>query len=279
MKIADFNSKFRSDLNELYTVDEVSSLFRIVLKELLSFDITDFYLKPDYILDNSELDKVNKFTKELKKGKPFQYIIGETKFYNYKFYVNESVLIPRMETEGLVDWVLKENKNSKKTVIDFCSGSGCIAITIKLKRKKWDIFALEISKNAIDTAMRNSSRHSVDINFIHADVFSWNNCDEVDIIISNPPYVAESQKKNMKINVLNFEPKKSIFVSDENPLIFYKRIFDISKLKLKTGGLLYFEINPKFKSALISVSKRYNFSNYELKKDIFKRSRYIKFQK
>ena len=279
MKIGDFNSKFRSDLSELYTVEEVSSLFRIALQELLFFDITEFYLKPDYILNERELDKINKFTNELKKGKPVQYIIGETRFYNYKFYVNDSVLIPRIETEGLVDWVLRENKELKKTVIDFCSGSGCIAITLKIKRTKWEIFALEISKKAIDIAKRNSSRHSVDINYINADIFSFDNYDQVDIIISNPPYVVESQKKNMKENVLNFEPKKSIFVSDENPLIFFKRIFDISKLKLKAGGLLYFEINPKFKSLLISLSKKYNFSNYELKKDIFKRNRYIKFQK
>ena len=279
MKISDFKSKFRSDLTEIYTVEEVSSLFRIVLEELLSFDITKFYLKPDYILNKTELDKVIKFTNELKKGKPFQYIIGETRFYNYKFYVNDSVLIPRIETEGLLDWILRENKDSKSTVIDFCSGSGCIAITMKMKRKKWDISALEINKKAIDLAKRNSSRHSAEINYIHADIFSWNNYDEVDIIISNPPYVVESQKKNMKVNVLNFEPEKSIFVSDENPLIFYKRIFDISKLKLKEGGLLYFEINPKFKKALISLSKKYNFSSYELKKDIFRRNRYIKFQK
>ena len=279
MKIRDFNSKFRSDLKKLYTVDEVSSLFRIVLQELLNFDITEFYLKPDYILNNTELDKINKFTNELKKGKPFQYILGETIFYNYKFHVNNSVLIPRVETEGLVDWILSENKDLKTTVIDFCSGSGCIAIIIKIKRTKWDVFALEISKKAIDIAKRNSFRHSVNINYIHADIFSWINKDQVDIIMSNPPYVAESEKKNMKLNVLNFEPNKSIFVSDENPLIFYERIFDISKLKLKVGGLLYFEINPNFKSALISLSKRYNFSNYELKKDIFKRNRYIKFQK
>jgi len=279
MKISDFNSKFRSDLNKLYTVEEVSSLFRIVLEELLFFDITKFYLKPDYILNNTELDKVIHFTNELKKGKPFQYVIGETRFYNYKFYVNDSVLIPRTETEGLVDWILRENQGSKTTVIDFCSGSGCIAITMKMKRKKWDISALEINKKAIDLAKRNSVRHSVEINYIHADIFSWNNYDEVDVIISNPPYIVESQKKNMKVNVLNFEPEKSIFVPDENPLIFYKRIFDISKLKLKEGGLLYFEINPKFKKALISLSKKYNFSSYELKKDIFRRNRYIKFQK
>ena len=278
MTIGEFNSKFRSDLSELYTVQEVSSLFKIVLEKSLSFDMTQFYLKPDYILTNFELDNINKFTNQLKKGKPFQYIIGETRFYNYKFYVNNSVLIPRIETEGLVEWILNENKESKTTVIDFCSGSGCIAVTMKIKRKNWDISALEISKKAIDLAKRNSSRHSADVNYIHADIFSWNNYDEVDIIISNPPYVVESQK-NMKVNVLNFEPKKSIFVSDENPLTFYKRIFDISKLKLKDGGLIYFEINPKFKSQLISLSKKYQFFNYELKKDIFKRNRYIKFQK
>jgi len=279
MTIGEFNFKFRSDLNELYSVEEVSSLFKIVLQQLLSFDVTKFYLKPDYILTNIELEKINNFTNELKKGKPFQYIIGETKFYGYKFFVNNSVLIPRVETEGLVDWVLSDNKELKTTVIDFCSGSGCIAVTIKMKRKKWNIFALENSKKAIDTAKRNSSRYSVNINYIHADIFSWNKCDEIDIIISNPPYVVESQKKFMKANVLNFEPAKSIFVSDENPLIFYKRIFDISKLKLKAGGLIYFEINPKFKSLLISLSKKYQFSNYELKKDIFNRNRYIKFQK
>ena len=279
MTIGEFNSKFRSDLAELYTINEVSSLFKVVLHEILSFDITKFYLNPDYILTRIELDKINNFTNELKKGKPFQYIIGETRFYNYKFYVNESVLIPRIETEGLVDWVLKDSKESKKVVIDFCSGSGCIAVVIKIKRKKWDVFALEINEKAIDLAKRNSSRHSVNISYIHADIFSWNNHDEIDMIVSNPPYVLESQKKKMKVNVLNFEPEKSIFVKDKNPLIFYKRIFDISKLKLKPGGLLYFEINPKFKNALISLSKKYNFSNYVLKKDIFKKNRYIKFQK
>ena len=279
MTIGEFNSKFRSDLTKLYSVKEISTLFKIVLEESLSFDITKFYLKPDYILTNIELEKLYKFTNELKSGKPFQYIIGETKFHDYNFYVNNSVLIPRVETEGLVDWILSDNEMSKRTAIDFCSGSGCIAVTIKMERKKWHVFALEKSKKAIELAKLNSSRYSVNVNYIHADIFSWKICNEFDIIISNPPYIAESQKKLMKANVLNFEPEKSIFVSDENPLIFYKRIFDISRLKLKAGGHIYFEINPKFKNRLISLSKKYQFSNYELKKDIFKRNRYIKFQK
>ena len=279
MTLGEFNTKFRSDLSELYSAVEVSSLFKIVLQDLLFFEITKFYLKPDYILTNIELEKLNNFTNELKKGKPFQYIKGETEFYGYKFYVNSNVLIPRIETEGLVDWILSDNSQLKKTVIDFCSGSGCIALTIKMKRKTWDVFALENSQKAIELAKLNSLRHSVKINYIHADIFSSNEYDKIDIIISNPPYVVESQKKFMKANVLNFEPEKSIFVSDENPLIFYKRIFDISKIKLKAGGLIYFEINPKFKNLLISLSKKYQFSNYELKKDIFKRNRYIRFQK
>lgn len=279
MTIGEFNSKFRSDLTELYSKKEISSLFKIVLENTLSFDITKFYLKPDYLLNINELSKLNKFKDELKTGKPFQYIVGETKFHNYKFYVNNSVLIPRVETEGLVDWILSDNRESKTTAIDFCSGSGCIAVTVKIERKKWDIFALETSKKAIELAKLNSSRYSVNVNYIHADIFSWDVCGEFDIIISNPPYIAESQKKLMEPNVLNFEPKKSIFVSNDNPLIFYKRIFDISRLKLKAGGRIYFEINPKFKDRLISLSKKYQFSNYELKKDIFKRNRYIKFQK
>ena len=138
------------------------------------FDITKFYLNPDYILSNIELEKLNNFTNELKKGKPFQYIKGETEFYGYKFYVNSDVLIPRIETEGLVDWILSDNSQLKKTVIDFCSGSGCICVTIKMKRKKWDVFALEKSQKAIELAKRNSSRHSVKINYIHADIFSSN---------------------------------------------------------------------------------------------------------
>tara|TARA_Y100001980_G_C14500316_1_gene276351 strand:+ start:327 stop:1166 length:840 start_codon:yes stop_codon:yes gene_type:complete len=279
MTIGEFNSKFRSDLTKLYSVNEVSSLFKFVLKESLSFDITKFYLKPDYILKNTELEKLNNFKDELMTGKPFQYIIGETRFHNYKFYVNNSVLIPRVETEGLVDWILSDNKAFKTTAIDLCSGSGCIAVTVKMKRNKWDIFALENSKNAIELAKLNSSMHSVNVNYIHADIFSWDASEEFDIIISNPPYIAESQKNIMKASVLNFEPEKSIFVSDENPLIFYERIFEISRLKLKVGGRIYFEINPKFKRLLISLSKKYRFSNYELKKDIFKRYRYIKFQK
>ena len=279
MTLGEFNTKFRSDLSELYSAVEVSSLFKFVLEDLLFFDITKFYLKPDYILTNIELEKLYNFTNELKKGKPFQYIKGETEFYGYKFYVNSNVLIPRIETEGLVDWILNDNSHLEKNVIDFCSGSGCIAVTIKMKREKWHVFALENSQKAIELAKRNSSMYSVKINYIHADIFSSNEYDEMDIIISNPPYVVESQRKYMKSNVLNFEPENSIFVSDENPLIFYKRIFDISKIKLKTGGFIYFEINPKFKSPLISLSKKYQFSNYELKKDIFKRNRYIKFQK
>ena len=279
MTIGEFNSKFRSDLNELYSPREVLSLFKIVMEEFLSSDITKFYLKPDYKLTNIELEKINNFTNKLKRGVPYQYILGETNFYDYKFYVNNNVLIPRIETEGLVDWVLNDNNNSRKIVFDFCSGSGCIAITTKIKRKKWNVFALENSKKAIQLAKINSLRHSAKINYINADIFSWNKYKEIDIVISNPPYVLESQKKNIKKNVLNFEPEKSIFVSDKNPLIFYKRIFDISKLKLKEGGLIYFEINPKFKNSLISLSKKYKFSNYESKKDIFKRNRYIKFQK
>ena len=208
-----------------------------------------------------------------------QYVVGETNFFGYQFFVNENTLIPRPETEELVEWVLQDflTDEKPKKVLDIGTGSGCIAITLKKQKPTWNITAIDISQKALEIAKENATALNADVNFIWFDLLSKNYelLEKYDIIVSNPPYIKESEKKLMNNSVIDLEPNSALFVNDEKPLIFYEEIIRLAKNKLHSDGKIYVEINQYLAQETKELFEQ-NFAEVELKKDISNNYRMIK---
>ena len=215
---------------------------------------------------------------KLKKSEPIQYVLGRTSFMELPIIVNKSVLIPRPETEELVEWIVSEIGGKKMSVLDIGTGSGCIACSIKKYAHNANVEAWDISKNALKTAKMNAKLNNVQIKFKQIDIlnYHYNNKEEFDVIISNPPYVTEKEKTFIQPNVLNYEPHSAIFVPNEKPLLFYEKIIEFSHTVLKSGGHLFFEINQLFGNDIVNLLKYNDFENIELRKDISGRDRMVK---
>ena len=251
---------------------EIISFAYLSIEKILGFSKSDCILNSNYILSDEDISSFKKIIIEIKKNIPIQYILGETHFYNLKFNVNSSTLIPRPETEELVRYILIHNFSS---VLDIGTGSGCIAISIA-KNSNASIDAIDNSKEALEIANSNAILNSVDVNFMFNDVFGFSVTKKYDLIVSNPPYVLNSEKKYMHQNVIDYEPHNALFVEDSNPLIFYEKIALIASKNLNSNGLLFFEINEKFGEQIIDLLLKLNFVDIELKKDINGRDRIIK---
>ncbi|MDN3204269.1 peptide chain release factor N(5)-glutamine methyltransferase [Algoriphagus sediminis] len=219
-----------------------------------------------------DIEKPELFLADLKglaTGKPIQYILGEAPFYGRDFLVNEATLIPRNETEELVHWILTENKRAAYSFLDIGTGTGCIPITLLLELGSGKAYGLDVSREALAVAESNQNRFNTDVNFFQGDIFKEIiSLPKLDFVVSNPPYVLESDKLQMERNVLEFEPEKALFVSDDNPLIFYKRIASVSKKLLRNGGKLYFEIHEKFGNELAEILASEGYESIEIKKDL-----------
>lgn len=277
-----FINNIRRELQGLYSHSELSALIRIILEEALNID----YIRINhYKINNlslSEVSKVEDIVSRLKKNEPIQYVIGKTEFFGLNFKVTPDVLIPRPETEELVDWILSENTDENYNILDIGTGSGCIAVTLAKKLPGAEVHACDISKDALNIAIENARLNDVIVNFLQLDVLSvkakqlisqWN---KFDLIVSNPPYVMESEKKSMDANVLRFEPHKALFVTNENPLVFYDVIADLALNMLKDRGMLYCEINRALGEELILLLENKGFEDVELRKDISGNFRMIK---
>ena len=251
---------------------EVISFAYLSIEKILGYSKSDCIINSDKQLSNESVNSFKKIISDLRKNIPIQYVLGEANFYGLKFKVNRSTLIPRVETEELVEYILNHKFNS---VLDIGTGSGCIAISIA-KNTDSRVTAIDISNEAIEIAKRNGIHNSVDVNFIVDDVFNFCHDKKYDLIVSNPPYVLESEKKYIHRNVIDYEPHDALFVNDSNPLIFYKKIIEIAKNNLNKDGLLFFEINEKFSNQIIELLTDLNFVEIELKKDINGRDRIIK---
>jgi len=251
---------------------EIISFAYLSIEKILGFSKSDCILNSNYILSDEDISSFEKIIVEIKKNIPIQYILGETYFYNLKFNVNSSTLIPRPETEELVRYILSHNFSS---VLDIGTGSGCIAISIA-KNSNANIYAIDNSKEALEIAKSNAILNSVDVNFMFNDVFDFSDTKKYDLIVSNPPYVLNSEKIYMHQNVIDYEPHNALFVEDSNPLIFYEKIALIASKNLNSNGLLFFEINEKFGDQIIDLLLKLNFVDIELKKDINGRDRIIK---
>lgn len=281
MKLKAIKHKFHDELGAVYPAEEIDSFFNILAETYYGVKRIQLATNPDLTLNDSE--DILKALAELKNEKPIQYIIGETEFYGLNFKVNDGVLIPRPETEELVEWVLKKAKpNMPINILDMGTGSGCIAISLAKHLPQAKVFAIDISAKALNMAKKNALFNGVDVYFKEADILTLKTLSEqveFDIIVSNPPYVREKEKQYMKPNVLDNEPHLALFVKDEDPLLFYKAITDFAINNLKENGLLFFEINEFLGNAMIDLLRNKNFENIELKQDVFKKDRMIKAEK
>lgn len=271
-KVSNILSYFRQELSAVADEREITSWYYISMEYLLVYNRSDCIINSNQVLNKSQLSKIKQIVAELKTNKPIQYILGKTEFYGLKIKVNEHTLIPRPETEQLVDWILKENFVA---ALDIGTGSGCIPIALA-KHKDAKVLAIDVSEDALLIAEENAKNNEVEIDFIHQDILQTNSLQKVDLIVSNPPYVLESEKEKMQENVLDYEPELALFVEDKNPLIFYKKIASLAFNFLNENGKLFFEINAKFGKETIEMLADIGFVNIELKKDMNDKDRMIK---
>lgn len=277
--ILSLKREFTSALSGKYSKEESNQFFIILAKEYLQLDRVNLALNSDLMVKEPELTLFYTALEKLKNQMPIQYILGKTEFYDSIFFVNKNVLIPRPETEELVDWIIIENKNEKKTlnILDIGTGSGCIAISLA-KNLDANITALDISKKALNIAQQNANENAVSINFSIKNILENQDlilAEKQDIIVSNPPYVREQEKKQLFKNVLDYEPHLALFVKDNNPLLFYNAIANFALKNLKPNGKLYFEINEFLGNETVNLLHEKGFKNVLLKKDIFGKKRMV----
>ncbi|MHB1196910.1 MAG: peptide chain release factor N(5)-glutamine methyltransferase [Lutibacter sp.] len=266
------------ELSNVYPETEIQSFFNILIEFKLHLSRIQLALEHNFELDNDDLDFLQNALLKLKNQIPVQYIVGETSFYGLMFKVDKNVLIPRPETEELVEWILQNHKKSESLkILDIGTGSGCIAISLAKNLPNAQVSALDISEEALNVAKNNAELNQVTIDFIHADILSIEKLpDTFDVIVSNPPYVRESEKDQMQQNVLSNEPHIALFVENENPLLFYDKIAELSKNHLTENGVLYFEINQYLGAEIVDLLKSKGFKNIEPKKDIYSVDRMVK---
>ena len=281
MTLMEGKNFFLKNLENIYNHKEITYYYKLILREVFKRKELQLALDPKSSLKKSELTFLKRAVKNLLVQKPIQYIIGKAFFRSLTLKVNENVLIPRPETEELVDWVIEDFRNisPKKNIIDIGTGSGCIAISLAKELKRNIVYALDNDDAILELAKQNAKKNNAQVNFFKKDINFLNSLNlKIDVVVSNPPYILNKEKKNMKLNVLNHEPHKAIFVNDEDPLKFYRLILDYSKLNLKKSGLIYFEINPLLIRHLKRLISVYNFK-IKQRIDIFGKVRMLCLQK
>lgn len=280
MTIAELRQEFYSSLLGRYPSEEVGSFFTILSEKILNLKRIDLVLRSNNELSENQQQEFKNAVKRLQKFEPIQYITGETEFFSLPFKVNKHTLIPRPETEELVQWILdiRQTKDPANLhILDIGTGSGCIAISLAKHLSHSAVSALDISSEALKIAHRNAINNKVAITFEERDILKVSKLPKLyDIIVSNPPYVREMEKKAMHKNVLEYEPAAALFVSNVDPLVFYKAIARLAKHNLKPGGALFFEINEYLSETLSVELKNIGFNAIEIRKDLFGKDRMIK---
>ena len=274
-KVSDILPYFLNELLDFYPENELKSIMYISIDFHLGLTKSGTILQSERILKDEEISVFINIVDRLKNMEPIQYILSETKFYGLSFYTKKGILIPRPETEELVDWIIKDNQGSEKKYLDIGTGSGCIIISLA-KNLKGMFDAIDISEKSIRISEENSIKNKVNINLKKTDILCSELKGEWDVIVSNPPYVLRSEKEVMNKNVLNWEPETALFVEDTNPLLFYEEISKKALTVLRKNGYLYFEINENFGNETIKLLEEIGFVNIELKKDINGKDRMIK---
>lgn len=276
--VKDIRKYYCELLCSLYEKDEANAMILILFKYYFNIDRVRMVLEPDLRLSESEMLKIHFAVKDLLRNKPIQYVTGETEFCDLKFKVNENVLIPRPETAEMISKIVNSQHstvNNHCSIIDIGTGSGCIAISLAKMISNSNVYALDISEEALKIAKENAFNNNVNVSFIHDDILNLKNNIETkfDIIVSNPPYVRELEKVEMHNNVLKWEPHKALFVSDNDPLIFYRNILEFAKTHLKDNGEVWFEINEYLGKEMSDLCHELGFSNVKIHKDFRDRDR------
>ncbi|MBL6649148.1 MAG: peptide chain release factor N(5)-glutamine methyltransferase [Flavobacteriaceae bacterium] len=276
MTVLDFKNIFVENLESQIDQNELNELFFWLIEHYCKIDKISYILNQNYKLKIQEKEDLQNAIELLKKETPIQYIIGSTEFKGINFCVNSNVLIPRPETEELVNWILEDNPKNKK-ILDIGTGSGCIAISLSKSLEDCFFEAWDVCKEAISVAKRNSKKHKTKITFklkdIRNDIFYDN---KFDIIVSNPPYVTHIDKQNMSKKVLNFEPHIALFVPQNEPLFYYKKILKFSERHLKSKGIIYLEINENLSKDVKELLYNNEFHDIKLRKDFRQKNRMIK---
>jgi release factor glutamine methyltransferase len=281
MKIKEYRTQFIQVLTSMYGEGEAESFFYLILEEKQKLKRIDLALQPDLGFSEDEIAVWNSILEQLKLEIPIQYLLGKTSFYGLDFEVNENVLIPRPETEELVDWIISNNQAIKKSnnikILDIGTGSGCIAISLAKNLPNAQVFAIDVSENALATAQKNAILNEVNVTFIQQNILETLDLgQEFDIIVSNPPYVRNLEKEEIKKNVLDHEPHLALFVEDNDALIFYKKITELAQKNLSISGQLYFEINQYLGKEMVDLLEEMGFKDVELRKDIYGNDRMTK---
>ncbi|KMQ64861.1 protein-(glutamine-N5) methyltransferase [Chryseobacterium angstadtii] len=279
MTLSEFKKYCKTELSELYTDSESTFLSAVFIQKIVGFD--SFHQRrlshQELLMDDEQ--KLVQMVSDLKTGKPYQQIVGETEFYGMVFFVDEHVLIPRPETEELLEIAIREIKNSKFNIqnlkiLDIGTGSGVIPLVLKKYFPNADISSIDFSEKALSTAKRNAEHHQLEINFIHADYLNFELKESYDIIISNPPYIGIEEEIEIADSVKEFEPKMALFSPVQDALIFYRKIAEDSRFHLKNQGLLFLEINQKLGPETLELYTEH-FSEAQLIKDLSENDRFI----
>ncbi len=269
----------KKELTGKYPAHEISSFIFWLFEAYLGWSKTQVLINENNPVAESSILKFLDAAKRLKKYEPIQYILGYTEFYGLRLAVNPSVLIPRPETEELVHLILQNETYKNLSIIDLCTGSGCIALSLKKEFPDAQIMGLDIDKKAIETASGNALQLALEVEFICEDIFSFKSPQKMDVIVSNPPYVCESEKQQMQPNVLDYEPAKALFVPDNNPLLFYKTIAGFASENLTENGTVYLEINEAFGNECSTLFMGNGFNSIDLYQDINGKNRMLKIKR
>ena len=281
MKIKQYRTHFIQALLSIYDLGEAESFFYLILEEKQQLKRIDLALNPDLIFSNQEIQLWNSILEQLQKEIPIQYLLGKTSFYGLEFEVNPAVLIPRPETEELVEWIIQSQKSEVRSlnvkILDIGTGSGCIAISLAKNIVNAEVFAIDVSKKALATAKKNGEINQVKVTFLEKNILETDDLEQqFDIIVSNPPYVRELEKQEIKKNVLDNEPHLALFVADNDALIFYRKIAELAQKNLSPKGQLFFEINQYLGKEMMELLEKMNFQNIELRQDIYGNDRMIR---
>src|SRR5688572_22636561 len=287
MTLNEARTVLTKELNKIYGSDELKNIVDLVMEHVTNLPRMDQVKTRLSYLTCGQLETIDSITESLKKNEPVQYVLGEAWFAGMKFKVNKNVLVPRPETEELVDWIVKESQKSNpdsyrdnsQYILDVGTGSGCIPITLKKNLAQANISAIDVCSEALFTAAENAIEHNTEVNFILLDFLDenkWKELEQFDIIVSNPPYIRQSEKENMHARVKGFEPEKALFVPDNDAMLFYRKLSDFSIQHLKPGGRLFVEINEALGNEVVNLFHSAGFTNIELRKDMQGKDRMVK---
>lgn len=274
-------NQFRNELESIYSIPEIDSIFKLIVQSVMNLSPSGMMAQMSESIDPAFTERMLIYLPRLKQNEPVQYLLGEAEFYGLTFVVNRNVLIPRQESEELIQWILQENRNQSGRILDLGTGSGCLIISLKKHLPHCTAEAWDKSIPALEIAKTNAEKHSLVVDFKAIDLLKnlEYQSHPFDIIVSNPPYVRESEKQVMQKNVLDYEPEQALFVSDADPLLFYRRILELTRELLKPGGMVYFEINENLGIEMIRLMEQFGFIHLELRKDLNGKDRMIRGQK